>query len=343
MTNQITDTYYLNPVEITQIGVLVNSLRERFESVESDAFSIEATKAAKDLPIKLKELLDKYRFGGGEYTLIKNYPIEASKLGPSPSHWDQPWTGISYLDYEIYQCLISSYIGNIFGWRTQENGRFLRHITPIKKDAFEQLGGSSQVTLVWHTEEAFHPARADCFTLKCYRNHEQAQTLFVPVSKVVNCLDEATIKLLMQPLFIIEPDKSHFPDQNTSDYWRMYPDQFEFIKNFLENPKPTPLIFKKEQDWFFCIDQAFTKAINNSIDAGNALEKLWSVCDEVGDRIMMEPGDLAVINNRTVAHGRSIYNPLYGDQQRWLRRVNVSTSWENHSVFHDQTRERVIA
>jgi len=57
--------------------------------------------------------------------------------------------------------------GEIFGWHTQENGRFFRHVIPNRKDEGEQLGSGSSVDLEWHNEESFNPPRADWIALKC--------------------------------------------------------------------------------------------------------------------------------------------------------------------------------
>jgi len=38
----------------------------------------------------------------------------------------------------------------------------------------------------------------------------------------------------------------------------------------------------------------------------------------------LEPGDLLIINNRKVMHGRSEFIPRYDGQDRWLQRVYVT-------------------
>ncbi len=179
MNSLITPTHeLLEQEEIQAIETLIRRLQSTFATVEQEAFADACQLAAQEMPIRLrKAFLDfRNRRMNNGYLLIQGFPIDDASIGPTPSHWDAPWEYPQIFREEIFQCLISSCLGEIFGWLTQENGRYLRHIVPIEADKNEQLGGSSNVILLWHVEEAFHPQRADMMTIMCYRNNEKAAT-----------------------------------------------------------------------------------------------------------------------------------------------------------------------
>ena len=270
------------------------------------------------------------------YYIISGFQIDEDKIGDSPVHWDVPWDNPPYLKEEIFQCLISSAIGSLFGWRTQENGRFLRHIVPIKRDENEQLGGSSKASLVWHTEEAFHPGRADYFTLMCYRNTEDVETLFVNINQLD--LDETTKHILHQDRFLISPDQSHMPCNNISNQWRMQSEQFNRIKKMLKEPLKCPVLYGTKEHPMMTVDQAFMYVPDEDQEARIVLDRFYEALDRKAVRIVMSPGDIVIIDNLATAHARASYDPHYGPKQRWMRRVNIRNgrrSYLNYSEYNN--------
>lgn len=142
--------YTLNNEEVSVIENLIYKLQKKFETVEQESFANLCKLISHEMPLHTRKLFDDFRnrrFLQG-YLLLEGFPINDENLGPTPPHWDTAWINPKTLREEIFQCLISSCLGDIFGWLTQENGRYLRHIVPIESDRNEQLGGSSSVTLL---------------------------------------------------------------------------------------------------------------------------------------------------------------------------------------------------
>lgn len=312
---------------------LANSLIGHGASVESNSFASSCEQLAFDIPKRLRNFLKQFAMNDSRlgYVKISGILIDDETIGNTPYNWDAPWSHQPYLHLEVMQCLISSVIGGIFGWKTQENGRFLRHIVPIEKDHSEQLGGSSSVNLLWHTEEAFHPMRADYFSLMCYRNNEQAMTNLVFIDDLE--LDNQTIRILREKRFIIEPDKSHLPEQNKSIHWQPEnKEHFNSINNQLKVPTKCSILYGPLGKEYMVVDEAFCRAVDGDEEANHALENFYKQLYLKANNIIMQPGDLLIIDNLTVAHGRSLYKPNYGPKQRWLRRVNIANrrrvGWE---------------
>jgi L-asparagine oxygenase len=81
---------------------------------------------------------------------------------------------------------------------------------------------------------------------------------------------------------------------------------------------PHPVISGEAPEYFMRFDLDNTYALDDEAKA--ALEELNSALDRNRQEILLEPGDLAVINNHIAAHGRSGFTPRYDGQDRWLRR-----------------------
>ncbi|MGB8817403.1 MAG: TauD/TfdA family dioxygenase [Rhizobiaceae bacterium] len=335
-------TYILSSKELSQIEVVLTELAARFSTIESEETALACEVAATRLPAGLLSMLKIVASGYARsgYVLIRGFEVDDEAIGDSPQHWDQPWHDRPYLREELFQVLLSSAIGGVFGWRTQENGRFLRHIVPIESVKNEQLGGSSATTLMWHTEEAFHTGRADFFTLMCYRNREQATTNIACVDDLD--LPETTLNILRKPRFTILPDKSHTPVENTSEQWKLNAEAFSAIEEMMNNPQPVPLIYGRNDMPMMRVDQAFVSTVDGDEEAAAALSELHAALDRAAIPLQMEPGDIVLLDNLRVAHGRSIYVPDYGKKHRWMRRVNIANGRRINFGLRDSKKIRVM-
>jgi Fe(II)/alpha-ketoglutarate-dependent arginine beta-hydroxylase len=332
----------LDHSEILMIESLIEKLQSRFETIEQEQFADYCTVVAHEMPFRLRKLFNDFRnkrMNDG-YLLLEGFSVNDEVIGLTPSHWDAPWINAMSLREEIFQCLISSSLGDIFGWQTQENGRYLRHIVPIKTDRNEQLGGSSDVVLMWHVEEAFHPQRADMMTIMCYRNEEKASTNICSLSDLD--IPDHYREVLSQPRFTIQPDKSHSPENNKSSLWHLDEDHFNKIRAFMDNPQPVSVLQGRKGEEQLLIDEAFMEPLAGDFEAKEVLEWFHRHLNERKHAIVMNPGDLLIIDNRITVHGRSSYKPNYGPKARWLRRVNITADLRKSYQWKDTAFGRVI-
>jgi len=332
----------LSPLEWSAIARIVDELEQSFGSVETPEFADACSLSAQQLPRSLRELAHRFKYlhlpcGA---VLLSGVPVDDERIGPSPAHWDAPWRNPPNLREEIAQCLISAALGDIFGWRTQENGRFLRHIVPIDKERNEQLGGSSSTTLVWHNEEAFHVLRCDFLSIFCYRNEERAETILSYIGDLHIPDDKWAV--LAAPRFVILPDKSHLPDQNISEHWRLDDHAFEHIRRMHADPQPVPALSGAREQPFIQVDEAFMQALPGDHEAAEALDWLLRQFDAHKSAVIMQPGDMLWIDNKRAVHGRSVYQPNYGPRHRWLRRVNLTLNLRGSLPYRENAVGRHI-
>lgn len=324
------------------IESIIERLQSKYTSTESDEFATECYLLAQSMPLNLRKHLNDFRNQRvpGGYILLKGFSIDDEDIGPTPSHWDAPWERPKTLREEIYHCLISCCLGEIFGWLTQENGRIIRHIVPIEKDKNEQLGGSSNVTLLWHIEEAFHPHRADMMTIMCYRNEEKATTNICSLCDLD--IPDHYRKVLSEPRYIIEPDKSHTMENNHSSQWVLNEEHFNKIRNFIDNPTPVSVLSGKPGHEHLLIDEAFMAAVEGDNEAQEALDWLFNHMNERKTAVVASPGDILLIDNRITVHGRAPYKPNYGPKARWMRRINITTDLVKSHEWKATPHGRVI-
>lgn len=330
----------LTPFERGAVERLVDQLASSFGSVETPEFADACSLVAPELPRSLRELAHRFkqlqlRCGA---VLLRGLPVDDARIGPSPTHWDASWRNPPTLREEIAQCLLTSVLGEIFGWRTQENGRFLRHIVPIEKERNEQLGGGSSVTLVWHNEEAFHDHRCDFLSICCYRNEERAETILACIDDIE--IPDAQWAILSAPRYVVLPDSSHLPDQNISAHWRLDDQAFERIRHMYVDPTPVPALSGSRQRPFIQVDEAYMRGLDD--EAQRAFDWLIGRFNERMASVIMEPGDMLWIDNKRAVHGRSVYRPNYGPRHRWLRRVNVTLNLRASMPYRESATARHI-
>jgi Fe(II)/alpha-ketoglutarate-dependent arginine beta-hydroxylase len=309
--------------ELRGLNRIAAQLALRFNTCESPSFAAAASLAAEELPLTLRQKAKSFALDqNASALLLKGFRVDDATLMATPTSWDTPWEVAQIHRLEVIQALIASLFGEIFGWQTQENGRFFRHIIPNPADALEQLGSSSAVDLQWHNEEAFHPARADWIVLMCYRNLEHAVTTLCPMSAIQ--LDADVEAVLRSNRFIILPDKSHRSEFNQSKHWHLSREDFNRIERMLETPLPQPVLTGPSQAPFLRIDPEFMHALDGDRDAEAALATIKAAISAHLTDVTLAPGDFLIIDNLRAVHGRRAYTPLYGPQQRWMRRVNVA-------------------
>jgi Fe(II)/alpha-ketoglutarate-dependent arginine beta-hydroxylase len=332
----------LTPSELEGIEAGIDRLARGFGSVESTEFADACALTAQELPRPVRELAHRFKQMHLQCgaVLLRGVPVDDQRIGPSPRHWDASWRNPPTLREEVAQCLLTSLLGDIFGWRTQENGRFLRHIVPIEKEQSEQLGGSSTVTLVWHNEEAFHDHRCDFLSLVCYRNEEQAQT-------ILSCIDDVDVDderwgILSAPRFVVLPDTSHLPEQNVSMHWRLDDTAFERIRKMYAQPEPVPVLSGSRSRPFIQVDEAFMSALPGDAEAPAAYDWLLARFYDCQAALVMQPGDMLWIDNKRTVHGRTVYRPNYGPRQRWLRRVNATLNLRHSLPYREAPVARHI-
>ncbi|GAB6262792.1 hypothetical protein PSSHI_30360 [Photobacterium sp. R1] len=317
-------TYQLTTEDLEFIYHACHQLIEKHDSVETDSFARDCAVYAMELSRNLREDVLDFKNTAHSYAafLIHGLPIDIENI-QTPNTWDCNWHHSETFTYEVIHSLVSCLFGEIFGWSTQENGRFMRYVVPIKADAYEQLGSSSSAELDWHTEEAFHPTPADYVSLMCYRNTEQAATSLCHVDEIVSQLDGKTIDILFSKSFCIAPDTSHHVKENKSDHWDIDIHKYHMSAEAKYVDTPISILYGNRERPFMRADLPYMAVLGENKDAEMALEKFKSVVNQSLIDVCLTEGQIMLIDNRRAVHGRRQFSAKYDHYGRWLKRINI--------------------
>ncbi|UQX04454.1 TauD/TfdA family dioxygenase [Streptomyces sp. RerS4] len=236
--------------------------------------------------------------------VLRGLLVEDAALGPTPAGWAT--AGDSGAVHDVALLLLASVMGNPIAWEGQQDGRFVHNIVPSPGHEDEQTGASSTVLLSPHTEDAFHPGRAHLLMLGCMRNHDGVATTAACVRRTR--LAAGDVDLLTRAVLPILPDDAYADAQGFTD----------------QDPPPVPALYASEDGLTLRFDPAYTPLAAADDEAYRAA--YGRLCDElarVSVAVSLSPGEVLVVDNDLVVHGRVPFRARYDGTDRWLKRVSV--------------------
>ena len=195
-------------------------------------------------------------------------------------------------------------LGEPVGYVQEHGGGLVQDIVPDRAHEGRQLSTSSSVALEWHTETAFHPHKPRYLLLLCLRGDPAARTMLCSIAHVLPHLDAATIAILREPRFRTRPDASFLEEGTVGE---LGPPMAVVTGNGAE------LTFTYDEDLMVGTDAA----------AQAALDRLGRAVRAHATAVVLEAGDLLVIDNHRVVHGRSPFHARFDGRDRWLQRTFV--------------------
>ena len=320
----------LSAHEVEAVQALTHEIASEHKSVEEPQFVRHAPIYAHELPRRIRRFLSDFKLFEpvDGVCLISGYPIDNARIGKTPSHWKWRVDSTASLEEQIVFVLYACLLGDPIAWATQQDGHLMHDVFPIESNKDEQLSTGSEQTLWWHTEDAFHPLRADYIGLMCLRNPDQvATTIGVPD---LSRLSAEQVDVLFEPRYMIRPDESH-SEKNESDLRKQIRGHngngfigsaYQRIKKLSSMPPRVPILFGSRETPYVCLDPHFTTSLDD--EAGKALDALAKAIDENMQEIILQPGDCLFIDNYRIVHGRKAFKARFDGTDRWLKRVNLT-------------------
>jgi L-asparagine oxygenase len=188
-------------------------------------------------------------------------------------------------------------------YKQEQDGRLIQHIFPVQRTESAQISSSSKIDLQLHTESAFHPYSPSFVILMCVREDLNAATTFALVDDIVKSLDEETLFYLKEPLFVTAIDDS-------------FRTHGEPNKNIL-----LPILTQTKDGLTICFDEFFMRG--KTFQAQEALDKLLESIKQNTKEVVLRTGDVLVLDNRKLVHGRKSFQARYDGTDRWLLRTLV--------------------
>ncbi|MEU2087508.1 TauD/TfdA family dioxygenase [Nocardia beijingensis] len=244
--------------------------------------------------------------------VVGRLPLTDSEFGPTPPSWREAarWSGdperrAHSFELDLVMLLLARSAGEPFGWQGQQDGRLVNNIVPAAGHEHEQSGASSKVLLSPHTEDAFHPRRANLLMLGCLRNPDLVGTTVSSVRRIE--LSTAQRELLSTPTLPILPDVSYGDGHET------------------HTPAPVPTLWSAAgpEQQTLRYDPAYTPLADAGPEFRAAYEHLAAELERVCVTAALAPGELLLVDNDVAVHGRVPFTARYDGTDRWLKRVNI--------------------
>ncbi|MBG0851838.1 TauD/TfdA family dioxygenase [Streptomyces spinoverrucosus] len=234
--------------------------------------------------------------------VLDGLDVDDATLAPTPDHWSS--AGDAGAVHDVALLLISALMGVPIAWEGQQDGRFVHNIVPSPGHEAEQTGASSSVLLSPHTEDAFHPGRAHLLLLACLRNPDAVATTAASVRRVQ--LTDSDTELLSRPELPILPD-----------------DAYEEARAYEGEAPPVPTLWESQDGPTLRFDPAYTPLDRASAEHRAAYGRLAEELSRVSVAVSLEPGQVLVVDNDLVVHGRVPFKARYDGTDRWLKRSSV--------------------
>ena len=338
----------LTETEISQIRLILNPLVSEYASAENPEFLRLARIYSHELPRRLRQALNEFEtveMDLGIY-LITGYPIDDAKIGLTPEHWKDNPDRSKTLEEEMLLVLFGSLLGEAFGWVTQQGGRIIHDVMPMKGNENEQLGTGSEQLLWWHNEDAFHPYRGDYLGMMCLRNPDQVATTIACVDQMNLTAEQAA--LLFEPRYVIRPDESHQeknscclvgePPISKQDVSFAY----ERVQQMNALPQKLSVLFGDPESPYIRIDPYFMERDQLDPEAQEALDAIVRSLDTALQDLVLKPGDFVFIDNYRTVHGRRPFKARYDGYDRWLKRINITKDLRKSRDVRPASTERRI-
>ncbi len=233
--------------------------------------------------------------------LLRNAPI--GELPPTPPSPEAPVA--KDLTSELALLTAARRLGQPVGYVPEHGGRIVQNIVPTQRDADLQTSTSSRSNLMFHTETAFHPHRPRYLLLLCLRGDPSAHTTLASVHDIMDHQSDDMVDVMFEPRFRTAVDAS-------------------FLAGRANDFGPArPLVTGTRDEPTFIFDADLTVGIDAA--AEEVVVAVRSAIADVETSVVLEPGDLLVVDNNVAVHGRSPFSARFDGTDRWLQRAFVVT------------------
>jgi enduracididine beta-hydroxylase len=333
------DAFHLTTAERDEVMLAVDELTSRVPITGDDLY-VRSALLATALPPRLRDFLTLFRLGRKSgIALVSANWITEETLPATPVSENAVQVCPETVRQDRLLLLLASALGDVFGWRTQQSGRIINDLYPVRGHEKMHVGSGSERGLDWHTEDAFHEFRPDFLGLLCLRNLDAVPTTVASVDAL--CLNDEIFDVLFEPRFAIKPDATHLQGafegvaaESSAAIQR--------VRQICTDPDPTPVLFGDRSAPFLRIDPNATDVTDGDPRAKAALEKLMTALDSAVQELTLRPGDLCLLDNFRVVHGRGSFAPRYDGGDRWLKRVNVTRDIRKSAGLRSTRDSRVI-
>jgi L-asparagine oxygenase len=312
--------YTPSDIEVQALKSLVAEVKDNLPPTEINVLA-RVPLLAQELPRSLRtQIRDFAENETSDGIVVRTQDAFPNDYLRTPQDYDELNPAYRYNDVQIAHALVASLIGTPVGFRSQRGGRCLNNIIPTKAlEALPNSSSGSRFDFGLHTEDAYHPFKADFLALACIRNDENAATSFASI-KSVN-LPISLMTELLKPQFLIGHNPIH-----------MLAGALKVV--------PQSILYGRQDSPCMRINVANTRGIDR--DAQCVLDQFIALLVSARESITLIRGDFFYLDNFYTAHARDAYQPNYGEHARWLSRFILAKDLRKSISARSSLDSRII-
>lgn len=257
------------------------------------------------VPRRLRSLVAGFgeRLGAAGVLHLRGLPLPVN-LPPTP---DSPDAGLGARSgAEALLLGLATLAGPVVSFAWWRSGQRVHNVSPFREHANSQKA-SNAIRLEMHTEAAFIQGCPEALALLCLRNggDQAPATAFCDLHRIWAGLSASEQALLTEPAFFTAG-----PDENGN----------EVRSDAVAVAYPTGDGSAAGKGCRFHYIPALRGATPEHEDI---LRRFSSDIESATSEATMAPGDLVLIDNTHIAHGRAPFTPRFDGTDRWLQRCLI--------------------
>lgn len=260
-----------------------------------------------DTPLGLQKAIHEFAKNSNVEGCLLLRGLHVGTLPPTPNIH----TTMSLEDHVTTGLLavVAENLGMLIGYADEKHGALIHDVLPVRGEE-SCIENSGSVSFDFHVENVHHPLRPDYLALLCLRqDHDRVgATRVASVRRAVTLLTAEQVEVLRRPEF-----RSLYPTSFTRGQTGEHP-----------RSEPHPVLFGPENVPFMRVNSHNTQAATEI--GSRALTALTEALEHVCHEIVLEPGQMVILDNYVAAHGRSAFVPRYDGNDRWMRRCYATNS-----------------
>lgn len=281
-------------VERVRVRSAIDDLVAEYGRPDDPRFLREVCGLGRLLPAAVRDAVVDMRYLETAAALVvRGTPIDDDP-GPTPSHWSERKPDAT-VRQDFWLALVLAQLGDPVCWLHLQDARLFNDLLPIAGEEDEQTGHGSRAELEFHVEEAFQDDRSPAFGLLSLRNRDRVPTTVASAASLdLSALD---VDVLFEPRFRIVASE--------------------------ELVRVRPVLFGAKESPYLRVDPIYTEALPGDTRAQAAFDALCAQLSGNLVDVVLEEGDLLLVDNYRVVHGRRPFAARFDGTDRWLRRLSV--------------------
>ena len=283
------------------IPICVN-LWNMYSTVKRDDESlVQTARQTVELPADVRDAVIAFRAASTPQGWLLLHNLAVGEIPATPS---EPTAATTKSDAsELLLVAVASLLGEPVGYEPEHGGDMVQNLVPVRASSGRQTSTSSRIALMFHTEAAFHPHRPKYLLLLCLRGDTNALTTVASIHDALPHLSAQVIDTLFQPRFRCAVDESYLHGRRNS------------------HGAPTAVLFGDRSNPAMVFDEDLM--MGTDVEAESALHALGAALAANHVAVALAAGDLVILDNDVVVHGRSPFEARYDGTDRWVQRIMV--------------------